>query len=36
VIDGGYCGFEPSTVISMVDDIEIVRQGLGRIDDFVG
>ncbi|CAH0990460.1 putative protein YciO [Sinobacterium norvegicum] len=36
VIDGGYCGFEPSTVISMVDDeIEVVRQGLGDTSDFV-
>lgn len=29
IIDGGWCGFEPSTVIDMTDGIELVRQGKG-------
>jgi tRNA threonylcarbamoyl adenosine modification protein (Sua5/YciO/YrdC/YwlC family) len=33
VIDGGYQVFEPSTVVSLVDDqIEILRQGKGRVE----
>ena len=36
VIDGGYCGLEPTTVIDMSgDDIVLLRQGLGSSDDFV-
>jgi len=36
VIDGGYCGLEPTTVIDMSgDEIVLLRQGLGRSDDFV-
>ena len=30
VIDGGYCGLEPTTVVSFEDDVpEIVREGMG-------
>ncbi len=33
VIDGGYCGTEPTTVISLIDDIpEILRYGKGGVD----
>ena len=35
VIDGGHCGFEPSTVIDMTDEIpQIVRRGKGEIEPF--
>lgn len=29
IIDGGWCGTEPTTVIDMTDGIELVRRGLG-------
>ena len=29
VIDGGWCGTEPTTVIDMTEGIELVRRGLG-------
>ncbi|MBP6117633.1 MAG: threonylcarbamoyl-AMP synthase [Neisseriaceae bacterium] len=29
IIDGGWCGMEPTTVIDMTDGIELVRQGKG-------
>ena len=33
IIDGGYCGILPSTVVDLTDDIPtLVRQGLG---DFI-
>jgi len=33
VIDGGYCGFEPTTVVELIKDEPIVlRDGLGSID----
>jgi tRNA threonylcarbamoyl adenosine modification protein (Sua5/YciO/YrdC/YwlC family) len=33
VIDGGFCGTEPSTVISLIDSIpEVVRHGKGAVD----
>ena len=36
VIDGGYCGLEPTTVIDMSgDETVLLRQGLGSSDDFV-
>ncbi len=36
VIDGGYCGYEPSTIVSLLEDIpEIVREGVGPIDPFL-
>lgn len=31
IIDGGWCGLEPSTVIDMTEDVELVRQGKGDI-----
>lgn len=31
VIDGGWCGNEPTTVIDMTDGTELVRQGKGNI-----
>ena len=36
VIDGGWCGIVPSTVIDATDDdFEIVREGLGELNEFV-
>lgn len=36
VIDGGYCGMEPTTVIKMdVDDMAILRQGAGDASAFI-
>ena len=33
IIDGGFCGLEPTTVVSLVDGVpEILRQGLGETD----
>lgn len=33
VIDGGFCGIEPSTVINLIDSIpEVVRYGKGSVD----
>ena len=29
VIDGGWCGTEPTTVIDMTEDITLIRQGKG-------
>ena len=35
VIDGGYCGIEPTTVIKMeADNIEVLREGAGDITPF--
>ncbi|MBD2859131.1 threonylcarbamoyl-AMP synthase [Spongiibacter sp. KMU-158] len=35
VIDGGYCGMEPTTVVDLVDDVPVVlRQGLGDISEI--
>lgn len=35
VIDGGYCGFEPTTVVDLTEDAPVVlRQGLGPIEAF--
>ncbi len=32
VIDGGYCGIEPTTVISLIDSVpEIMRHGKGDV-----
>lgn len=31
VIDGGWCGIEPTTVIDMTDGIELIRQGKGDV-----
>ena len=36
VIDGGYCGLEPTTVVDMSgDEIQLIRQGLGASDAFL-
>jgi tRNA threonylcarbamoyl adenosine modification protein (Sua5/YciO/YrdC/YwlC family) len=36
VIDGGYCGMEPTTVIKMdVDDMAVLRQGAGDASAFI-
>jgi tRNA threonylcarbamoyl adenosine modification protein (Sua5/YciO/YrdC/YwlC family) len=33
IIDGGFCGIEPSTVISLIDSIpEVMRYGKGAVD----
>lgn len=33
VIDGGYCGFEPTTVVELTEDAPVVvREGLGPVD----
>ena len=30
IIDGGYCGLEPTTVVDMLDDVpKVMRAGLG-------
>ncbi|MCF6212074.1 MAG: threonylcarbamoyl-AMP synthase [Gammaproteobacteria bacterium] len=37
VIDGGYCGFEPTTVVDLTGDAPVVlREGLGDIGVFAG
>jgi len=35
VIDGGYCGFEPTTVVDLTEDAPaVVRRGLGPVEVF--
>lgn len=35
IIDGGYCGFEPTTVIDLVEDIpKVIREGKGDTTPF--
>jgi tRNA threonylcarbamoyl adenosine modification protein (Sua5/YciO/YrdC/YwlC family) len=35
IIDGGYCGFEPTTVVDLTEDVPaVLRQGLGPIEAF--
>ncbi|KUM01661.1 threonylcarbamoyl-AMP synthase [Chromobacterium subtsugae] len=34
VIDGGWCGTEPTTVIDMTDGVELVRSGKGPLSPF--
>jgi tRNA threonylcarbamoyl adenosine modification protein (Sua5/YciO/YrdC/YwlC family) len=35
IIDGGYCGIEPTTVVDLVNGVpEVVRQGQGPVDVF--
>ncbi|KZE31773.1 tRNA threonylcarbamoyl adenosine modification protein (Sua5/YciO/YrdC/YwlC family) [Crenobacter luteus] len=34
VIDGGWCGTEPTTVIDMTDGVELVRRGKGDVARF--
>ncbi len=37
VIDGGYCGFEPTTVVDLTGDAPVVlREGLGGVSVFAG
>jgi len=37
VIDGGFCGFEPTTVVNMIDDVPVVvREGKGDPEPFGG
>ncbi|MDO5686084.1 MAG: L-threonylcarbamoyladenylate synthase [Neisseria sp.] len=31
IVDGGWCGTEPTTVLDMTDGIELVRQGRGDV-----
>lgn len=36
IIDGGWCGIEPSTVVLAVDDdFEVIRQGVGDLSEFL-
>ena len=35
VIDGGYCGMDPTTVLNLTDDeVVVVRKGAGSTDTF--
>ena len=35
VVEGGYCGLEPTTVVDLTGEApEVIRQGVGRFDDF--
>lgn len=35
IIDGGYCGFIPTTVVSLLDDVPVIlREGAGSIEPF--
>lgn len=37
IIDGGYCGLEPTTVVDMQEDVPVVlREGLGDVSVFNG
>ncbi len=37
IIDGGYCGFEPTTVVELTEDGPVVvRRGLGPVEVFEG
>ena len=37
IIDGGYCGFEPTTVVDLTEDVPVVaREGLGPTDMLEG
>lgn len=36
IIDGGYCGMEETSLISMLEgEVEVLRQGLGQVDKFM-
>ena len=36
IIDGGWCGIEPSTVILAIDDdFEVIREGVGDLNEFL-
>lgn len=34
IVDGGWCGTEPTTVLDMTDGIELLRQGRGDVSAF--
>lgn len=34
VLDGGWCGTEPTTVVDMTDGVELVREGKGALAPF--
>ena len=35
IIDGGYCGFEPTMVVDLTeDDAVVLREGLGTTEDL--
>jgi len=37
IIDGGFCGLEMTTVVDLTGDTpEIIRQGVGQFEDFLG
>jgi tRNA A37 threonylcarbamoyladenosine synthetase subunit TsaC/SUA5/YrdC len=36
VIDGGFCGYEESTIVSLLDDVpEVIREGAGDPSPFL-
>lgn len=36
IIDGGWCGIEPSTVVYAIDDdFEVIREGVGDLNEFL-
>jgi len=36
IIDGGYCGMEVTSLVSLVDgEVEVLRQGMGETTVFV-
>lgn len=36
IVEGGYCGLEPTTVVDLSGDApEIIRQGMGEFEDFM-
>jgi tRNA threonylcarbamoyl adenosine modification protein (Sua5/YciO/YrdC/YwlC family) len=36
IIDGGWCGIEPSTVVLAIDDnFEVIREGVGDLSEFL-
>ena len=36
IIDGGYCGMEETSLVSLVDgEVEVLRQGMGQVDEFL-
>ena len=35
IIDGGYCGMEVTSLVSLVDgELEVLRQGMGNTEEF--
>ena len=36
IVEGGYCGLEPTTVVDLSGDVpEVIRQGVGEYEDFL-